>query len=114
MTKKIDKRDSHEIMRNPAKHDVEIFNPAQNTSPFLSFRYSYKEISSDGDNTLIRSREKSFEDGKFKSEEFEGTLPGNVHVNMVREMQKLFFNQISALMKPFSMLLPFGPRDKER
>jgi hypothetical protein len=33
---------------------------------------------------------------------------------MVGEMQKLFFNQISALMKPFSRLLPFGSRDKDR
>lgn len=114
MSKELKKKDRHEIFRNSATHDVEILDPVEKASPFLSFRYSYKEISSGGGKTHIRSKEKSFENGKFKSEEFEGTLPGNVYVNMVGEMQKLFFNQISALMKPFSRLLPFGSRDKDR
>jgi hypothetical protein len=114
MTQKNEKRDRHEIMKSQANHDIEILDPVQKASPFLSFHYSYKEISSIGGNTHIRSKEKSFENGKLKSEEFEGTLPGNVYANMAGEMQKHFFNQISSFMKPFSMLLPFGSRDKDR
>jgi hypothetical protein len=113
MNKILDKKDKGEIIRNPANHDIEILNPVQKASPFISFHYSYKEISSDGGKTHIRSKEKSFENGKFKSEEFEGTLPSNVYFNMVGEMQKIFINQISSLMKPFSMFLPSGLRNKE-
>jgi hypothetical protein len=114
MTKILDKKDRNEIIRNPANHDIEILNPVQKAFPFISFHYSYKQISSDGGKTYMRSKEKSFENGKFKSEEFEGTLPGNVYLNMVGEMQKLFFNQISSLMKPFSMFLSSGSRNKEK
>jgi hypothetical protein len=114
MSKDVLKKDKHGIVRDQANHDIEILDPVQKASPFLSFHYSYKEISSIGGNTHIRSKEKSFENGKLKSEEFEGTLPGNVYANMAGEMQKLFFNQVTALMKPFSMLLPFGLRDKDK
>jgi len=114
MANNIAKKDKGEVIKNPANHDIEILNPVQKASPFISFHYSYKEISSDGSKTYMRSKEKSFENGKFKSEEFEGTLPGNVYLNMAGEMQKLFFNQISSLMKPFSMFLSSGSRNKDK
>ena len=114
MSRDIEKKGKHEIVRRPASHDVEIHDPIQNKSPFISFRYSYKEISSGGGKTHVRSKKKSFENGQFKSEEFEGTLDGNVYSNMVGGMQKHFFNQMALLMKPFSMFLPGGSRDKEK
>ncbi|HPL68073.1 MAG TPA: hypothetical protein PLG94_16190 [Smithellaceae bacterium] len=113
MVKKIEYKTGKEIIKDSARNNVEILDPVQQASPFFSFRYSYKEISSDGGRTRIRSKEKSFENGKFKSEEFEGTLPGNIYFNMVGEMQKMFFNQFSTLMKPFSLLLPFGSKDRQ-
>ena len=114
MGKDLLKKDKYEIMKRPAKHDVEVIDPVQNRSPFISFRHSYKEVSSGGGKTHIRSTEKSFENGKFKSEEFEGTLDGNVHSSMVGEMQKQILNQLTVFMKPFSMFLPFGgPKDKK-
>jgi len=96
------------------KTEMEILDPVQRMNPFISFKYSSREISSTGGKTYVKAKEKSFVDGKFKSEEFEGTLDSNVYSNMVGEMQKLFFNQLSALMKPFSLLLPFVSRDKDR
>ena len=96
------------------KTEMEILNPIRSMSPFISFRYSSREISSVGGKTYLRAKEKSFVDGKFKSAELEGVAPGNLYGNMVTEMQKHFFNQISSFMKPFSMLLPFGSRDKDR
>jgi hypothetical protein len=114
MGKDLLKKDKYKIMKPPARHDVEVLDPVQNKSPFVSFRYSYKEVSSGGGKTYIRSKEKSFENGKYKSEEFEGTLDGNVYPSMVGEIQKHILNQIAVFMKPFSMFLPFGgPKDKK-
>ncbi|HOF05132.1 MAG TPA: hypothetical protein PK175_06220 [Syntrophales bacterium] len=117
MVEKIDnKKGGKEIISDPEGRDsVEILNPVQKSSPFISFRYSCKEVSSHGGKTRIRSTEQSFEDGNFKSEEFEGYLPGNFYLTMVGQMQKMFFSQLSIFLKPFSMFLPFdGSRDKDR
>jgi hypothetical protein len=114
MNKHINKKDKYEIIKSPARHDVEVLHPVHKASPFISFNYSFKEISSDGSKTHIKSKRKSFENGKFESEEFEGTMPGYVYNNMVGEMQKLFFNQMKALMKPFSMFLPHWSKDREK
>jgi len=113
MGKRLISRMNADIEPADHKKEMEILDPLKKASPFLSFHYSYREISSDGGKTHIRSKEKSFENGKFKSEEFEGTLPGNVS-NMIGEMQKLFLNQLSAFTNPFSMFLSSGSRDKKR
>ena len=57
-----------DIEYNDNKKELEIFNPVQKMNPFISFRYSYREVSSAGGKTHLRAKEKSFEDGKFKSE----------------------------------------------
>jgi hypothetical protein len=109
------KKDSYEIIKRPSKHDVEIIDPVQHASPFICFRFSYKEVSSYGGKTQIKSREKSFEDGKYKSQEFEGTMDGHVYSNMVGEIQRHFLNEMAGLMRQFSMFLPFGKvKDKEK
>ncbi|MGV8056671.1 MAG: hypothetical protein AB2L12_01350 [Smithellaceae bacterium] len=113
MNKDLLKKDRYEIAKHQAKHDVEILDPVRKASPFINFRYSYKEISSIGGKTQIRSKEKSFENGNFKSEEFEGTLDGNVYSNIVGEIQKQFLNQMASFIKPFSMFLPFGGSKKK-
>lgn len=105
MKKDLEKRAKFDVT-NPENKEIEIVNLFQQAFPFINFRYSYREISSSGGQTHVRSQEKSFENGKFKSEEFEGTLPAGVYSDMVGEMQKLFFNQIEMLMKPFSLFLP--------
>ena len=94
------------------KTEVEIIDPVQIKNPFISFRYSYREISSVGGKTYVRAKEKSFVDGKFKSEEFEGVAPGNLYGNMATEMQKMFFGQIASVMGMFSAFLPGVKKDK--
>ena len=94
------------------KGEIEVLEPVQKSSPFISFHYSYKEISSINGHTHIRSKEKRFANGKLESEEFEGTLGGHVYERMVSDMQRHFFNQMEALLKSFSMFLPFGSRDR--
>lgn len=114
MRRALDKKNASEVVNHPENCEIEILDPLQKASPFISFRYSCREISSSGGRTRVRSMEKSFENGKFKSEEFDGILPGDVYVSMVGEMQKLFLNQLTTLMKPFSMFLPSGSKDKKR
>ena len=53
-----------------------------------------------------------FENGKFKSEEFEGVAPGNIYGKMAAEMQKMFWGQIASVMKAFTAFLPGVKRDK--
>lgn len=113
MKKDLDKKFKYEVDK-PAKNEVEIFDPIQRAFPFINFRYSYREISSSGGQTHVRSQEKSFENGKFKSEEFEGTLPAGTYSDLVGEMQKIFFNQIEMLMKPFSLFLPSRSKKENR
>ena len=114
MDKNLVQKKSDEIVQKPEDHEVEVINPLEKAFPFISFHYSCREISFGGGRTSIRSHKQSFENGKFKAEEFEGTLPGSVYFNMVGEMQKVFFHQLSALMKPFFMLLPSASKDKEK
>ena len=92
---------------------IEVLEPAQKMSPFISFHYSYREISSMNGRTHIRSKEKRFANGKLESEEFEGTLGGHVYDRMVSDMQRHFLNQMELLLKPFSMFLPFASRDRK-
>lgn len=109
-TKKVD----NEITKAD-RYDVEIIEPSFNQNSFFSFRYSYKSISSFGGKTYIKSKEQRFENGKFETEEFEGTTDGNVYNNMFSEMQNYFSNQVSAFLKPLSsFFLPFSTKDKDR
>jgi hypothetical protein len=103
MTRDIDKSRT-EITKPSAGKDIEILEPVKKSHPFISFRYSYKSVSSVGGKTHIKSKEKSFENGKFQSEEFEGTMDGNVYSNMVGEMQKRIWSQIAAFLKPLGLI----------
>jgi uncharacterized membrane protein YkgB len=96
-------------IKDNREQQLEILNPVIKNSPFISFRYSYREVSSVGGNTYVKAKEKKFENGKFTSEEFEGVTPGN---HMAAEMQKMFFGQIALLVKAFTAFLPSAKRDK--
>ena len=113
MRKEITGKGSNKEIEKASKSEIEVFEPVQKMSPFIRFHYSYKEISSINGRTRVRSKEKRFANGKLESEEFEGTLGGHVYDNMVSDMQRQFFSQMEALLKPFSMFLPFGPRDRK-
>jgi len=103
MTEDIDKSKT-QIVKASTKSDIEILEPLKKSQPFISFRYSYKSVSSIGGKTHIKSKEKSFENGKFQSEEFEGTMDGNVYSSMAGEIQKRVWNQIAAFLKPFGLI----------
>jgi hypothetical protein len=112
MEKRPVKRMNTDIERADDKKEIELFNPIQKMNQFISFKYSYREVSSLGGKTYLKAKEKSFADGKFKSEEFEGVAPANIYNNMVTEMQKMFFGQISSVLNMFSGFLPIAKKDK--
>ena len=114
MRKDVTKKGIGKDIEKANRGEPEVLEPVQKMSPFISFHYSYKEISSINGRTHIRSKEKRFANGKLESEEFEGTLGGHVYARMVSDMQRHFFSQMEAFLKPFSLFLPFGPRDRKK
>jgi hypothetical protein len=113
MRKDITEKGIDKDIEKANRSEIEILEPMQKMSPFISFHYSYREISSMNGQTQIRSKEKRFTNGKLESEEFEGTLGGHVYDNMVSDMQRHFFNQMDALLKPCLMFLPIGFKDRK-
>jgi hypothetical protein len=107
------KKDNHEV-RKTDHHEPEVIEPSYGKSPFFSFRYSYKEMCSFGGKTYIRSEERRFENGRFESEEFEGTMDQSVYLNAVREMQSFFLNQTAAFMKMLFSFFPFSTKDQDK
>ena len=114
MRKDIARKDADKSIRKADEGEAEILEPMQKMTPFVSFHYSYREISSVNSRTHIKSRQKRFVNGKLESEEFEGTLGGHAYNHMVSDMQKYFFNQLGAFLKPFSMFLPFVSWDSRK
>lgn len=108
--KDIDGRDAQKATEKANADEIEVLEPVKRMFPFISFHYSYREVSSADGQTRIRLKQKRFANGKLKSEEFEGMLQGYVYDRMAQDMQKFFFNQIEAILKPISMFLPFGSR----
>ena len=113
MGEKSVKRMNKDVELVKRNKEVEIIDPDQRMQQFFSFRYSYREVSSAGGKTYLKAKDKSFVDGKFKSEEFEGVVPGNIYSNMVSEMQKMFLGQISSMLNIFSGFLPAVKKDKK-
>ncbi len=113
MRKDIAQKGASKDIEKADRDKIEVLEPAQKTSPFISFHYSYREITSINGRTHVRSKEKRFADGKLESEEFEGTLGGHVYDRMVSDLQRQFLHQMEAFLKPFSMFLPFAPRDRK-
>jgi hypothetical protein len=98
-----------------------VMNPSDGQKQFISFRYSYKSMTSSGGKTQVLAKNQRFENGQFESEEFEGTLDGNMYEDAMKEtehmfgeMQDMFFKRIPFCFKPSSFLAPFSGRDKER
>lgn len=87
--------------------------PLQPPNPwnsFFTFRYSYTEISAQGGDAHVKRRETRFEDGKFVTEECEGTVNREAYDRMVDQTQQYFIEQMNQAMKMF--YLPFGSRGR--
>ncbi len=97
-----------------AKEPGVAFVRAAEGQGFVSFRYSFKEVSLAGGKTRIRAQEHRFEDGKFSSEEFEGTVDGAVYEDAAKQARDFVAGQISSVWGLFSAFLPFSSRPKAK
>ena len=98
-------------MRPLESKAVEVIE-ARPTASFFSFRYSYTEISCQGDVPRVKSRKTRFEGGKLVSETFDGELDRNVYESLVRNAAQFFMSQTATLMDSFLQLLPSVPKSR--
>jgi hypothetical protein len=102
----------------PPEHEGDYpLSVEQPASGMFSFRYSSIEISATGSTAHVKRREARFENGKLKSEQFEGTIDRNVYDSYVRDFHDRLLRQTSLLMKSMLWFLPArsdeaGDRDR--
>ncbi len=89
----------------PRQHPTPAF-PATPWNSFFTFRYCRTEVSARGENAHVQRRETRFEDGRFVTEECEGTVGRDAYERMVAQTQQVFIEQMNQAMKMF--YLPFG------
>jgi len=102
------------MSRYPVKAKKQAMQPVEenvrNTSPFLSFRYSYTEMSVVGGKARLKSRHTRLDDGKLSSETFEGELDRSAYdqaVNQaVTQAQEYFRGQTELFLRSLSLFLP--------
>ena len=81
-----------------------VVEPVAGGSPFLSFRYSFTEISATGRTAKLSAKHARYEHGRLTSENFEGELDRDVYERVVRDAQQRLFDQWRLLLRSFSLL----------
>lgn len=81
---------------------------------FIRYRYSYRCMTSANGQTHVRGKESRYENGQLETEEFEGTLEGDLHSQAMAEMQSHFSRQMERFFRPFAALLPSWPHERNR
>ncbi len=99
-------------LRKVEKNALEVIGPAARPNPFVSFRYSYTEISALGGKAHVKSRKAHFEDGKLTSEAFEGEFDRTVYDQMVSDAQHYVLGQAALFLKSLASLLPFSQKQR--
>jgi len=102
------KRGNERALRKVEDDAVDVLRPASSAHPFVSFRYSYTEMSVQGGKANVKSRNARFEDGKLTSEAFEGELDRNLYDRAVSDAQRYFADQTALFLKSLSLFLPFS------
>jgi hypothetical protein len=89
--------------------------PVRTRTPFMSFHYSYTQVSVRGGSAQVRRRSTRLEDGRITTESFEGTLEPGAYEAAVREVQGSFALQQAAFLNMLAAFLPFRrtPPDEE-
>jgi hypothetical protein len=81
---KVEKR----ALRRVGDNSIATIEAVAPHNPFLSFRYSYTEMSAAGSRARVKSRSARYEDGKLTTEEFDGELDRGAYERMVSEAQR--------------------------
>ena len=105
---KVAERNRARPVRKIESDAVDVLAPATRSSPFLSFRYSYTEMSVLGGKAHVKSRNARFEDGKLTSETFEGELDRTAYDRAVSEAQRQIGDQMAQFFKALTLFLPFS------
>ena len=91
---------------------VEQIAPTSGANPFVSFRYSYTEISALGGKAHVKSKQVRLEDGRLTAEAFEGDLDRSAYQQMVSQAQQYVLGQTGLLLKSLAWLLPFSQKQR--
>jgi len=96
--------------REDAPEAVESFG-----RPFLSFRYSYTEITAAGGTPRVKAQRARYENGRLESERFEGEVDRSGYERMLAEAQRQFAHQTASMLRSVFSFLPLfgGPRPEE-
>jgi hypothetical protein len=97
----------HKKHGDAERNAVDVLPPETRTSSFLSFRYSYTEMSVFGGKAHVKSRNARFEGGKLTSETFEGELDRSAYDQTVSDAQRRIVEQTGQFLRSFSLVLPF-------
>ncbi len=101
---KIDKRPPRKVEET----SVEVLPSNALVNPFLSFSYSYTEISTLDGKARLKSRKVRYESGKLTEKAFEGEVDRTIYRHMVDDAQRYFQAQAVLLFETFSSLLPLS------
>ena len=104
---KLAERNRAHPVRKIKRDAVEVLAPASRSHSFLSFRYSYTEMSVLGGKAHVKSRSARLEDGKLTSETFEGELDRSAYDRAVSDAQRHIAEQTAQFFKSLSLFLPF-------
>ncbi len=100
------------INRRPARvvreDEAEIVE--QPTTPFVSFSYTFAEVSVRDGKARVRSRKTQLADGRVTSESFEGELDRSSYDDAIAKAHRHAATQTAMVFDMFSALLPFRPR----
>ena len=82
-----------------------VVDPVAHGASFLSFRYSFTEISTTGCTAKLRTKHARYEDGRLTSENFEGELDRSVYERAVHDAQQGLLDQWRRrFLRSFSLL----------
>ena len=107
------KEDENKKLVKSKRGELGPLNREEKKTPFFSFSYSFRSVTCTEDEVHIKGREARLEDGKFETEEFEGTADLATYFNAVTEIQRRFFEHSLSFLKPLFGLLPSGKGDKD-
>src|SRR6266404_4787625 len=95
---KLAERNRAHPVRKMQRDAVEVLAPVSRSHSFLSFRYSYTEMSVLGGKAHMKSRNARFEDGKLTSEMFEGELDRSAYDRAVSDVQRSIGDQTAQFL----------------
>jgi hypothetical protein len=101
MSRELDKFRAGRIARkdNDGEDRANMPVPLSKPSGFFTFRYSSTEIFSQGGELHVKMKETTYQDGRLKSEECEGTLDRRAYDRMVSDAQVYFLNQAAGFLR---------------